>query len=111
MGTGKKAGSRRWGTSVSELQWQPYDPSWLVRLARQQYPDQPWLAEAFAGCTRCLVESRAYLYFVNPAHPNQPGSEWQFERNLLLDAGKEGKIVVDVVVGPRIGGIEFLKRL
>jgi hypothetical protein len=93
------------------MQWKPYDPEWLVALARQSRPDQPWLAEALSKCTRAVQESRAYIYFVEPAHPNEPGSEWRFEENVVLEHPTEGELVLDVLEGARIGGVEFLKRL
>jgi hypothetical protein len=93
------------------MQWQPYDPGWLVALARESRPDEPWLAEALAKCTRAAEESRAYVYFVDPAHPSEPGSEWQFEENILLEHPREGDLVLDILRGRRVGGVEFLKRL
>ena len=46
--------------------WQPYDPSWLVALAREQHPDKPWLVESLRLCTRAQIESPYYtrFYFV-----------------------------------------------
>jgi hypothetical protein len=91
--------------------WEPYDPSWLVELAESVKAEEPGLADAFRRCTRCLTESRAYIYFVDPRNANRTGSEWQFDRNVLLESHREGTIVVDVLAGGRIGGIEFLSRL
>ncbi len=93
------------------MQWKPYDPGWLVELARESRPDEPWLAEALARCTRAAGESRAYIYFVDPAHPGEPGSEWRFEENVLLEHPREGQLVLDVLRGRRVGGVEFLKRI
>lgn len=93
------------------MQWKPYDPGWLVALARESRPDAPWLAEALARCTRAAEKSRAYVYFVDPAHPNEHGSEWQFEESILLEHPREGDLVLDVLRGRRVGGVEFLKRL
>lgn len=93
------------------MDWQPYDPAWLVELAREQSPDEPWLADALARCTRAAEESRAYLYFVDPADANQPGAGWQFVENLTLEHPREGTLVLDILTGRRVGGVEFLKRL
>lgn len=93
------------------MNWKPYDPTWLVALAREQHPDLPWLADALEKCTRASWESRAYVHFVDPADANQPGSAWQFEENLVLEHPREGTIVLDVLRGQRVGGAEFLKRL
>ena len=29
-----------------EMDWQLYDPTWLVRLAEEQKPEESWLPEA-----------------------------------------------------------------
>jgi hypothetical protein len=92
-------------------EWEDYDPGWLVELARTVEAEEPGLAAAFSRCARCSVESEAYIYFVDPHAPNQPGSEWQFDRNVLLVSSVEGIVVVDVLADGRVGGIEFLDRL
>lgn len=91
--------------------WQPYDPSWLVGLAEEQYPDQPWLTAALARCTRCHVESPAYTYFVDPECANKPGAAWQFAANIELSSPTAGPLLLDVLTEGRIGGVEFLKRI
>lgn len=93
------------------MQWKPYDPGWLVELARAFRPDAPWLAEALSKCTRAAQESRAYIHFVDPAHPNEPGSDWQIEESIVLHHPQEGDLVLDILQGARIGGVELLKRL
>ena len=91
--------------------WKPYDPTWLVELAREQLPDESWLPKALAACTTSSRESAAYIHFVNPADPNKPESEWQFQTNLILKHPTEGDLVLDVLKGNRIGGVEFLAKL
>jgi len=93
------------------MDWEPYDPTWLVDLARESYPDEPWLAAALERCTRAAHESRAYVHFVDPANPNAPGSAWQFVENIVLEHPTEGDIVLDILTDRRIGGAEFLSRL
>ena len=91
--------------------WKPYDPQWLVELAREQHQDKHWLAEAFSKCTRAQTGGRAYVYFVDHSNPNKPCSEWQFDQNLTLDHPDRGEIIVDVLKGQRIGGIELMNEL
>jgi hypothetical protein len=93
------------------MKWESYDPTWLVELAQATCADAPWLAAALRRCTRVARESRAYLYFVNPADANGPGSEWQFAENILLEHPIEGSIVLDILTDRRVGGVEFLSRL
>lgn len=87
--------------------WKPYDPAWLVEWARDNRPDLPWLPEALARCTRVREESRAYHHFADPDDP----AVWRFESSIQLSHPTEGNLVLDVLEGPRIGGIEFLARL
>lgn len=91
--------------------WQDYDPEWLAVLAEAQVPEEQWLPAALRQINRCLVEGEAYTYFVSPENANQPGAEWQFDENIILEDEKEGDLVLDILKGHRVGGIEFLSRL
>jgi hypothetical protein len=91
--------------------WRAYDPSWLVAHARRQFPEQPQLAEAFAACVRARGVGGCYVRFVDSARPNQPGSQWQFDRNVTLEDTEAGDVIVDVLKDGRIGGIELLDVL
>jgi hypothetical protein len=93
------------------MDWKPYDPTWLVEWVRAHRPDLPWLADALARCTRAAEGGRAYLYFVDPADANTPGAEWQIAENVMLERTPEGTLVLDILAGQRVGGIEFLNRL
>lgn len=93
------------------MDWKPYDPAWLADWVRAHRPDLPWLPSALARCTRAADGGRAYLYFVDPAGANEPGADWQLEENLTLEHPAEGTLVLDVLAGRRVGGIEFLRRL
>jgi hypothetical protein len=100
----------RWA-EAGLLDWKPYDPAWLVALARQQQPNLPWLGDALAACTRASLESTGYLRFVDPRNPNQSGSEWQFDENIILRDPNRGDLVLDILKGHRVGGVEFLANL
>ena len=91
--------------------WKPYDPAWLVQLAKEQLPEETWLPAALAACTMARQESDAYIHFVRPADPEEPGSEWQAQTDLTLKHPTEGDLVLDVLEGNRIGGVEFLAKL
>ena len=88
-------------------EWTDYDPGWLVRLAREQHPDKPWLADGLSRCTRGLWESRAYVYFVDPSRFDEPVHDEQLRQNVLLDTRK-GQVVLDPLDGGVVGGAEFL---
>jgi len=91
--------------------WKPYDPAWLIELAKAQHPEEAWLPAALAACTMARQESAAYIHFVRQADPEEPGSEWQAQTDLTLRHPTEGELVLDVLEGNRIGGVEFLAKL
>ncbi|MEM9547848.1 MAG: hypothetical protein AAGA77_17830 [Bacteroidota bacterium] len=88
--------------------WQVYDPQWLIDLAKEQIPDKPEIILALSKCIKANVESRTFIYFVNGDLPNQPNAEWQFDQCIQLEDKEKGTIILDVLKGNRIGGIEFL---
>lgn len=91
--------------------WEPYNPQWLVELTQQQMPEEKEVIDSLGRCTSCLKSSRAYIYFVDGSNPNQKGSAWQFQRNIRLEDKKFGTIILDILKGNEVGGIEFLKYL
>ena len=91
--------------------WKPYDPAWLIELAKAQLPEEDWVPAALARCTRARQESEAYIHFVNPADPNDPGSEWDVQTDFTLRHPTEGDLVLDILEGNRVGGVEFLSKL
>lgn len=91
-------------------EWVAYDPAWLVDLARER-KDHPWLAEALAKCRTARWESRAYVAFIDSSNANASDSPWQFQENIVLEHSTEGDLVLDILVGGRVGGVEFLSRL
>lgn len=88
------------------MKWKPYDPTWLAELVKKQRADEPWLPDALAKCTLYSEDSRAYYRFIDSSSP-----AWKFERNIVLHHKREGEIVLDILQGDRVGGVEFLKRL
>jgi hypothetical protein len=97
--------------SSHDHNWNVYDPTWLVTLAKEQHPDKPWLAHALSQCTRYRRESRAYFHFIDADRANQPGSIWQFVQNLQLYDRTEGDLILDILTDQRVGGLEFLNKL
>lgn len=93
------------------LNWKRYDPTWLVDLAAKSRPELEWLPEALSRCTQAAQESDAYIHFIDPLNANEPKSEWQFKENVILEHPEHGELVLDILSGNRIGGVEFLRRL
>jgi hypothetical protein len=89
---------------------QPFDPSELVALAREQCPERARLADALARSTQALVATRYNVYFVDNTKPNEPGSEWQFAENVVLESPVDGDVILDVLKDGRIGSLEYLGR-
>ena len=56
-------------------------------------------------------ESAAYIHFVNRADPDEPGSEWQEQTDIVLKHPTEGELVLDILEGNRVGGVEFVAKL
>jgi len=48
---------------IRRRSWRSYDPSWLVALAKEQFPDEKWLQESLKNCTQVSGEI-PMLHFV-----------------------------------------------
>ncbi len=83
----------------------------LVAAAKEQAPEFPWLPDALGKCDAGQWESTAYVGYVSRRNPNQPNSEWQFETSVVLKHEALGMVVIDVLKGGRLGGIEFVDRI
>jgi len=88
-----------------------FEPVMLVAAVQEQAPELPWLTEALRSCPAGDWSSRAYVGYVSRIKPNQPGSEWQFETNVVLSHETLGMVVLDVLKGSRLGGIEFVDKI
>ena len=93
------------------MKWEKYDPTWIIQFVKEHRQEESWLVEALSECTQCLRESKAYLYFVDPGSPSHSNPAWQFKRNILLEHPREGTLILDILQGNKVGGIEFLARL
>ena len=94
-----------------KTKWKDYDPEWLAVLAEAQVPKEPWLPDAIRRCTRHSAESKAYYHFVSSENANQPEAEWQFDTNIILEDPNEGQLVLDILKGNRVGGLEFVDKI
>jgi hypothetical protein len=90
---------------------EPYNPDWLVALAKEQHSDKPWLADALGRSQAVVKRTKFIIHFVDPTDANKPGAEWQFDTSLWLKDPLEGNLVVDVLEGGRVGAVEFYDRL
>ena len=88
-----------------------FDIEWIIDLIKEQEPDRTDLIEQLKKSDRKKWIRQPYIHFVSGARPYQPGSEWQFEENIVLEHGSEGTIVLDILKDGRIGGIEFVNQI
>ena len=99
---------------ASDAPWLPYDPTWLVELAKAQKPRKKWLHGALMQCTMaqaktCCAPKTCGYYFIDATNANQPGSPWQYETTIWLDNEPDTLFVGLLIVKHRkVGGIEFI---
>lgn len=83
----------------------------LINAVIEQAPEYRWLPQALRECGSGQWESGAYIGYVSRRNPNQPGAEWQFDSNVVLNHETLGMVVLDILKGNRLGGIEFVDRI
>jgi len=83
----------------------------IIELIREQEPDRLDIIEELEKFEKKKWIRQPYIHFVSAERPNQPGSEWQFDENIVLEDETEGTIVLDILKGSRIGGIEFVSQI
>lgn len=88
-------------------QCMPFDPTELVALVKEQCPDQPELAEAFARCTEQWRKNNLYTYFMDP----QAKERSRYAYGFFLECPRQGLLVVDVAESGAIQGIEHMKNV
>ncbi len=85
-----------------------YDPTWIVDLAKQQYPEDLRLHMALASCTRvvryCDCGCGA-AYFVDLSSETA-GEESDFGMQVVLNREDGPAVVVDLLPDGRVASIE-----
>ena len=88
-----------------------YDPAWLVKLAREQYPHEAWLITALKESILYFMESDAY-YLLSGSKPSSISTTApQQACNIILNSQECGELVLDVAADQTITGIEFMYRI
>ena len=88
-----------------------FEPRMLIADAQAQAAELDWLPAALSNCGPGQWESCAYVHYVSGNAPNQRDSQWQFEKNIVINHKVFGMLVIDILRGDRIGGIEFVDRI
>ncbi len=88
-----------------------FKPSMIISAVQKQAPEYPWLPEALEKCGIGEWESPAYVGYISRQNPNQPGSAWQFVTSIILEHESLGTVILDILTGDRLGGIEFVDQI
>lgn len=88
-----------------------FDITWIIDLIKEQEPGRIDLVEQLEKSEIRGWIRQPYVRFVSDENAKQPGAEWQFEGNLVLEHETEGTIVLDILKDGRIGGIEFIDQI
>ncbi len=85
-----------------------YDPTWIVELAKAQYPEDVRLHQALAACTRVVRYCDCGCgtpYFVGLS-ADAAGEESDFGVRITLDREDGPAVVVDLLPDGRVASIE-----
>ena len=85
-----------------------YDPTWIVDLARQQYPENHHLHEALVACTRVVRYCDCGCgtpYFVQ-FDPEALGEDSEFGLRVAIHRPHGPDVVVDLLPDGRVMSIE-----
>lgn len=83
----------------------------IIELIKEQEPERLDIIEQLKKSDRKKWIRQPYIRFVSAERPNQLGSKWQFDENIVLEHTTEGTIVLDILKDGRIGGIEFVSQI
>ena len=88
-----------------------FDIQMIIDLLKEQEPDRLEFIDQLQKIERKMWIRQPYIRFVSAERPNQPGSEWQFDENIVLEHETEGTIVLDILKDGRVGGIELVNQI
>lgn len=80
----------------------------IIKLVREQEPNRQDLIQALQKCKGGYWSSNGYYSFVDSKNANQTDADWQHDECIVLEQENKGDIVIDLLKGGRIGGIEFI---
>jgi hypothetical protein len=76
-----------------------------------EFPEYSWVIEELNKEYPILHDTPEYIRFIESENANQPGADWQFDTNLVLEETEYGLVVLDLLKNKRIGGIEFVDEI
>lgn len=83
----------------------------IIELIKEQEPERLDLIKELEKSKIRRWIRQPYVSFVSSENANEPGAQWQFKENVVLEHDGEGTIVLDILQDGRIGGIEFVNQI
>ena len=83
----------------------------IIKILKNEEKKNENLINSLQNFSGGKWKNKAYYQFVNSINPNQVGSEWQFQDNIIIEHKEIGTIVIDLLKRNKIGGIEFINQL
>tara|TARA_R110002096_G_scaffold414062_1_gene615069 strand:+ start:465 stop:749 length:285 start_codon:yes stop_codon:yes gene_type:complete len=83
----------------------------IIELLKEQEPDYIILIKHLEDQAPCKWLKRAYIPIISSDRANHPDSEWQFEEIVVLESEEYGDIILDILKGDRLGGIEMISHI
>ena len=80
----------------------------IIELLSKQEPTRTEIIKCLQKSFGGKWTSSDYFRIVSAQNANNSGSEWQFLESIILKDESLGIIILDVLKGERVGGIEFL---
>ncbi|MBD0404974.1 hypothetical protein [Flammeovirga sp. EKP202] len=97
--------------SSIQMQKREFYTEQIIALLKEQEPEREDLIEDLQNSKIRKWLIQPYVYFISAEKPNQIGSDWQFDENIVLEHETEGTIILDILKGGRVGGIEFIDQI
>ncbi|MEO0509991.1 MAG: hypothetical protein AAF065_09045 [Verrucomicrobiota bacterium] len=88
-----------------------FDPKGLIEAAKKEHPSLEWLPHALLNLKEEKKRTEYYIHYVDPTNANQSGSEWQFSHTVEIKESEFGAVMIDILKGNQIGGIELYSKL
>jgi hypothetical protein len=79
----------------------------IIELLSKQEPARTEVIKSLQKSFGGKWTSSGYFRIVSAQNANNAGSEWQFLESIILKDESLGIIILDVLKGERVGGIEF----
>ncbi len=83
----------------------------IIEMLKEQEPQYTNLFKHLEDQAPCKWLKLAYIPIISSDRANQPGSHWQFEGSVVLECEENVDIILDILKGDRLGGIEMTSHI